>query len=85
MSANKRKRTIMNDDQISMMEKELQDDPHMRLKSNTLQIWVDKLNQCVSIKLNLFFTQVSVYILIITLTNMLYKIYCRDPKLQLHN
>lgn len=54
---NKRKRSIMNDDQIAMIEKELTDEPHMRLKLPTLQTWVDKLNECVS-KLKFYFTYI---------------------------
>uniref|UniRef100_A0A0D3E4S6 ATP-dependent DNA helicase n=1 Tax=Brassica oleracea var. oleracea TaxID=109376 RepID=A0A0D3E4S6_BRAOL len=42
--ANKRKRSIMNDEQIAIIEKSLMDEPHIRLKSATLQTWIDNLN-----------------------------------------
>ena len=47
---NKRQRRIMNDEQISMIEKALIDEPDMRLNLGSLQTWVHKLNQAVSIK-----------------------------------
>lgn len=48
--ANKRKRSIMNDEQIAIIEKSLMDEPHIRLKSATLQTWIDNLNHIVSVK-----------------------------------
>ena len=44
----KRKRTIMNDHQITLMEKALLDEPEMQRNAAALQSWADKLSLHVS-------------------------------------
>lgn len=50
----KRKRSIMNDDQMGMIEKALADEPDMQRNSASIQSWADKLSQNVSSKMLLF-------------------------------
>lgn len=45
---NKRKRCLMNDDQLAIIEKALIDEPDMRLNSSSVQTWASKLGQFVS-------------------------------------
>lgn len=40
----KRKRNIMNDVQIAMIENALQDEPHMQRRAASIQLWADKLS-----------------------------------------
>lgn len=44
----KRKRSIMSDDQMAMMEKALVDEPDMQRNSGWIRTWADKLSQTVS-------------------------------------
>lgn len=44
----KRKRSIMNDNQMGMIEKALADEPDMQRNSASIQLWADKLSQNVS-------------------------------------
>ncbi|CAN8308599.1 unnamed protein product [Cochlearia groenlandica] len=41
----RRKRSIMNDDQVGMIEKALVDEPDMQRNTPALQLWADKLSQ----------------------------------------
>lgn len=45
----KRKRTIMNDKQIVLVEKALKDEPDMHRNAASLQLWADKLSSLVRI------------------------------------
>lgn len=51
----KRKRSIMNDDQMAMIEKALAVEPEMQRNSVWVQLWADKLSQNVSSR-NLHFS-----------------------------
>lgn len=62
-SSKKRKRGTMNDEQISMIEEALIDEPNMRLNLPSLQTWVQKLNQVVSIKVNMSLKYMQKYLL----------------------
>lgn len=47
-SNNKRKRCVMNDNQVAIIEKTLIDEPDMRLNLSSLKSWAGKLSQFVS-------------------------------------
>lgn len=59
----RRKRSIMNDDQMGMIEKALAEEPDMQRNSASIQLWADKLSQ-----------SVSSTILLILIFNLYYKL-----------
>nr|XP_034908264.1 nodulin homeobox-like isoform X2 [Populus alba] len=60
----KRKRTIMNDYQIALMEKALLDEPEMQRNAAALQSWADKLslNVCKNAPLNYLLCQLILFV-----------------------
>lgn len=68
--ANKRKRSIMNDEQIAMIEKSLMDEPHIRLKAATLQTWINNLNHIVRVKSQIQFLLYELLLSNTTLQNI---------------
>ena len=60
----KRKRTIMNDYQIALMEKALLDEPEMQRNAAALQSWSDKLsiNVCKNAPLNYLLCQLIIFV-----------------------
>jgi hypothetical protein len=94
----KRKRTIMNDYQIALMEKALLDEPEMQRNAAALQSWADKLslNVCKNAPLNYLLCQLILFVspgspvLIIYLFIYLFClisliVFSRDQKLHLHS
>lgn len=72
----KRKRSIMSDDQVEMMEKAIVDEPDMRRSAAWIKKWAEKLNQNVSARMiNLTSLQ--------PVLNLLIMRFCRVPGLQL--
>lgn len=72
----KRKRSIMSDDQVELMEKAIVDEPDMRRSAAWIKKWAEKLNQNVSARMiNLTSLQ--------PVLNLLIMRFCRVPGLQL--
>lgn len=73
----KRKRSIMSDDQMEMMEKAIADEPLMQRDSAWIRTWAEKLNQNVSSQELLFFSVLQ------PVLSLLIMRFCRVPGLQL--
>lgn len=79
----KRKRTIMNEEQVELMERAILDEPDMQRNATMLQTWADKLSRHVCyIKLC---TNHLTFCFPSSLTNSSLFFLCRGPKLQAHS